>query len=87
MVIFSIMEKGQRESWRIALSCPDKRGVVAKVSACLAELGATILEAQQHSDEVSGHFFMRYEVTQDEAPSQASRWAEAPRAWFGRLEA
>ena len=74
MVIFSNMEKGQRESWRIALSCPDKRGVVAKVSACLAELGATILEAQQHSDEVSGHFFMRYEVTQDEAASQVSHW-------------
>ena len=76
MVIFSIMEKGQRESWRIALSCPDKRGVVAKVSACLAELGATILEAQQHSDEVSGHFFMRYEVTQDETTSQALRWPQ-----------
>ena len=76
MVIFSNMEKGQRESWRIALSCPDKRGVVAKVSACLAELGATILEAQQHSDEVSGHFFMRYEVTQDEAASQVSHWPQ-----------
>ena len=67
------MERGLKENWRIALSCPDQRGVVAKVSACLAELGATILEAQQHSDEVSGHFFMRYEVTQDDLG--IPRWA------------
>ena len=46
---------------RLIVDCPDKRGVVAKVSASLSNLGATILEAHQHSDVASG-----YEVEQDE---------------------
>ena len=50
---------------RLIVDCPDKRGVVAKMSASLSNLGATILEAHQHSDVASGHFFMRYDVQQD----------------------
>ena len=60
-------------SYRLVLDCPDQRGVVAKVSGKLAELGATILEAHQHSDASSGHFFMRYEVAKDES-SSAAEW-------------
>ena len=59
--------QGEERKFRIVLDCPDKRGVVAKVSSKLAELGATILDAHQHSDADSGHFFMRYEVAQDVA--------------------
>jgi len=58
---------------RLIVDCPDKRGVVAKVSTSLSNLGATILEAHQHSDVASGHFFMRYEVARDAATS--------PEAW------
>ena len=59
---------------RLIVDCPDKRGVVAKVSASLSNLGATILEAHQHSDVASGHFFMRYEVEQD-AGATSMAWA------------
>ena len=58
------------------VDCPDKRGVVAKVSASLSNLGATILEAHQHSDVASGHFFMRYEVEQD-AGATSMAWSAA----------
>ncbi|MDA9755589.1 formyltetrahydrofolate deformylase [Flavobacteriales bacterium] len=61
---------------RLIVDCPDKRGVVAKVSASLSNLGATILEAHQHSDVASGHFFMRYEVEQD-AGATSMAWSAA----------
>lgn len=60
---------------RIVLDCPDKRGVVARVSSKLAEMGATILDAQQHSDADSGHFFMRYEVASDAGALSPQSWS------------
>jgi len=63
------------EGFRVVLSCPDKKGVVAKVSSRLSNLGATILEAQQHSDEATGHFFMRYEVVADGSADLGS-WSQ-----------
>jgi formyltetrahydrofolate deformylase len=43
----------------LTLSCPDRRGIVATVSAFLFERGANILDAQQFDDEETGRFFMR----------------------------
>jgi formyltetrahydrofolate deformylase len=43
----------------LALSCPDRPGIVAAVSAFLFENGQNILDAQQFSDIETGHFFMR----------------------------
>jgi formyltetrahydrofolate deformylase len=43
----------------LTLSCPDRPGVVAAVSAFLFASGQNILDAQQFSDTETGHFFMR----------------------------
>src|SRR5438477_147590 len=38
----------------LTLSCPDRPGIVARVSALLFERGANILDAQQYDDEDTG---------------------------------
>jgi formyltetrahydrofolate deformylase len=43
----------------LTLSCPDRPGIVAAVSAFLFGNGQNILDAQQFSDIETGHFFMR----------------------------
>ena len=72
-------------NFRVVLSCPDKRGVVAKVSAQLAELGVTILEAHQHSDAHTGHFFMRYEVAPDQGEARDTWGRERLQEGFAAL--
>jgi formyltetrahydrofolate deformylase len=46
-------------SFILTLSCPDKPGIVARVSAHLFERGCNILDAQQYDDEEAKRFFMR----------------------------
>jgi len=43
----------------LTLSCPDRRGIVARVSAFLFERGCNILDAQQFDDTETSTFFMR----------------------------
>ncbi|MFZ5721244.1 MAG: formyltetrahydrofolate deformylase [Pseudomonadota bacterium] len=43
----------------LTLSCDDRPGIVARVSALLFEGGANILDAQQYDDQETGRFFMR----------------------------
>ena len=43
------------------IDCPDRRGLVARVSGLLYEHGANILHADQHRDHDLGLFFMRVE--------------------------
>ncbi len=43
----------------LKLSCPDRPGIVAAVSAFLVDHGQNILDAQQYNDVETGHFFMR----------------------------
>ena len=45
----------------LLIDCPDRRGLIARVSTLLYEHGANILHADEHSDEVLGLFFMRIE--------------------------
>ena len=45
----------------LLLSCPDRKGLVARVSSLLYEFGANILHADQHQDHGLGLFFMRVE--------------------------
>ena len=45
----------------LTLSCADRPGIVAKVSAALFEGGFNVLEAQQFDDLETGNFFMRVE--------------------------
>jgi formyltetrahydrofolate deformylase len=65
----------------LTLSCPDQRGIVAKVSAFLFERGCNILDAQQFDDQETGQFFMRVVFDADGADR------EALRAEFGDLGA
>jgi len=43
----------------LTLSCPDRTGIVYRVSGLLFELGGNILDAQQFGDEETGRFFLR----------------------------
>lgn len=57
----------------LTLSCPDQRGIVAKVSAFLFERGCNILDAQQFDDQETGQFFMRVVFDADDADRAALR--------------
>jgi len=57
----------------LTLSCPDQRGIVAKVSAFLFERGCNILDAQQFDDQETGQFFMRVVFDADSADREALR--------------
>ncbi len=56
----------------LTLSCPDRPGIVARVSALLFERGANILDAQQYDDQETGRFFMR--VVFDPGADDAQAW-------------
>ena len=43
----------------LALSCPDRPGIVAAVTGLLAERGDNITDAQQYGDPVTERFFLR----------------------------
>jgi formyltetrahydrofolate deformylase len=50
-----------QDSAVLLIDCPDRRGLVARVSSLLYGQGANILHADQHRDEDLGLFFMRVE--------------------------
>jgi formyltetrahydrofolate deformylase len=50
----------------LLIDCPDRKGLVARVSGLLYEHGANILHADQHQDHELGLFFMRVEWALDE---------------------
>lgn len=57
----------------LTLGCPDRTGIVARISAFLAEQGGSITEAAYHADADSGWFFTRQVVS---AASIESSFAE-----------
>jgi formyltetrahydrofolate deformylase len=50
-----------KDSAVLLIDCPDRKGLVARVSTLLYERGANILHADQHQDHELGLFFMRVE--------------------------
>ena len=50
-----------KETAVLLIDCPDQKGLVARVSGLLYEMGANILHADQHQDHEHGLFFMRVE--------------------------
>ncbi len=52
----------------ISLGCPDRIGIVARISTFLEELGGWIVEAGYHADPDTGWFFTRQEVRADSLP-------------------
>ena len=51
----------------LTLSCPDRTGIVARITTFLADIGGWITEAAYHSDDESGRFFTRQEIRADAA--------------------
>src|SRR5579862_609494 len=51
----------EKQSAVLLIDCPDRPGLVARVSSLLYEQGANILHADQHQDHELGLFFMRVE--------------------------
>ena len=45
--------------YALTVTCPSTRGVVAAISACLAESGCNITDSSQFDDAETGRFFMR----------------------------
>ena len=43
----------------LALSCPDRTGIVYRVSGLLFGQGCNIVDAQQFGDDETGRFFLR----------------------------
>ncbi|HEX7887213.1 MAG TPA: formyltetrahydrofolate deformylase [Phenylobacterium sp.] len=64
----------------LTLSCDDRPGIVARVSALLFERGANILDAQQYDDQETGRFFMRVVFDPGDATAEAWRTAFTPLA-------
>jgi len=50
-----------KETAVLLIDCPDRRGLISRVSTMLYEHGANILHADQHQDHELGLFFMRVE--------------------------
>jgi formyltetrahydrofolate deformylase len=50
-----------KESAVLLIDCPDRRGLISRVSTMLYQHGANILHADQHQDHELGLFFMRME--------------------------
>jgi len=46
----------------LSLGCPDRTGIVARISTFLADVGGWIVEAAYHADADTGWFFTRQAV-------------------------
>lgn len=65
----------------LTLGCPDRTGIVARISTFLADVGGWITEAAYHSDPDTGWFFTRQAVRADSVSTGVDelreRFAEA----------
>ena len=52
-------------TYRLVISCPDRVGIVARVSQFITEYGGWLSEASYHSDREAAWFFMRNEILAD----------------------
>jgi formyltetrahydrofolate deformylase len=69
-----------KDSAVLLIDCPDRKGLVARVSGLLFERGANILHADQHIDRELGLFFMRVEFEVNGFDLEGFRAAFAPLA-------
>jgi formyltetrahydrofolate deformylase len=49
----------EQPAYSLLLVCPDRKGIVAAVATFLAERDASIFEAKQFNDQLTGRFYMR----------------------------
>ena len=64
-------------TFRLIIACPDRVGIVAKVSNFLATYNGWIHQASHHSDEHSGWFFMRHEIRAESLPFDLDGFKQA----------
>jgi len=71
----------------LTLGCPDRLGIVARISSFLTEVGGWITEAAYHSDADTGWFFTRQAIRTDSVPYTADelreRFATEVADWLG----
>jgi formyltetrahydrofolate deformylase len=60
------MHKGR--FYTLTASCPDRVGIVARVSGFIAGHGGWMLESSYHADDLDGRYFMRIEIKADSLP-------------------
>ena len=54
--------------YTLTASCPDRVGIIARVTGFIAEHKGWILESSFHADDIDGRYFMRIEVRADSLP-------------------
>jgi formyltetrahydrofolate deformylase len=54
--------------YTLAASCPDRTGIIARVTSFIAEHRGWILESSFHADDEAGRYFMRLEIKADSLP-------------------
>lgn len=69
-----------KDSAVLLIDCPDRKGLVARVSSLLYAHGANILHADQHQDHELGLFFMRVEFAVNGASPAAPDSPAVPSA-------
>lgn len=62
--------------YTLSASCPDRVGIIAKVSGFIAEHGGWILESSYHADALTGQYFMRIEIKADSLPFLLAEFRE-----------
>jgi formyltetrahydrofolate deformylase len=67
-----------KETAVLLIDCPDRRGLVSRVSTMLYQHGANILHADQHQDHELGLFFMRVEWALDGANDDSTTLGANP---------
>ncbi|MBU6952425.1 MULTISPECIES: formyltetrahydrofolate deformylase [unclassified Hahella] len=55
-------------TYRLVIACPDRVGIVAKVTTFLATYNGWLTEASHHSDPTNGWFYMRNEIKASSLP-------------------
>lgn len=62
--------------YTLAASCPDRTGIIARVTGFIAEHQGWITESSFHSDDIAGRYFMRIEVKADSLPFMLSEFRQ-----------
>ena len=69
--------------YTLSASCPDRVGIIARVSGFIAEHGGWILESSFHADDVTGRYFLRIEIKADSLPFLLAEFRERFRREIG----
>lgn len=63
-----------QQTFKLVIACPDQMGLVAAVSQFLTQHNASIVEANHHTDQQLGWFFMRHEIRADSVSLSAENF-------------